>query len=311
MRSHLLFIHIPKTAGTSFRFSAQEFFGKKRTFFDYSPTSIETSQIILDKIYQNKDPYSFYSHFLKEKRSLLSGHFPTEKYAALYDTVNIVSFVREPIARVLSHYAHYSLYNGYTKKLDDFIEEKRFQNVQARNLAGRDLSLYGFLGITESYDDSLDLFEKQYGIRLKKRKLNVRKKKINELAYPEKEIVEKIKELNKLDLALYEKVKMQLETRKWLHESGQAFSYGYIQKHTKREIRGVAFQREDDKALEINIYIDDRFLETVIASKLRLGLVVKNVPRKGYVGFDYELPKTLKVEGRLRAYVKESNQEIT
>jgi hypothetical protein len=308
---HLLFIHIPKTAGTSFRFSAQEFFGKKRTFFDYSPTSVETSQIILDEIYKKKDPYAFYGDCEKEKYSFLSGHFPTEKYAPLYQSVNIISFVREPVARVLSHYAHFCLYHGYTKPLDDFIQEEKFQNVQAKNLAGRDLSLYGFLGITEEYDDSLDLFEKQYGIRFKRRKLNVRKKKINELVYPKKEIVEKIKELNKLDLALYEKVKIQLETRKQLYKSGQRFTYGFIQILNEREIRGVAFQRESDKALEIDIYMGKIFLETISACKLRSGLVSKNVPRKGYVGFDYQLPKTLKSEGKLRAFVKETNQEIT
>jgi len=310
MKLHLLFIHIPKTAGTSFRFSAQAFFGKKRTFFDYSEKSEETSKIILDLIYHKKDFYNFYRYFFQEKYSFLSGHFSNEKYASLYETVNIISFVREPIAHVLSHYAHFCLHHGYSKKLDDFIEEERFQNVQTKHLAGRDLSLYGFIGITELYDDSLRLLESQYGIRLKKKRLNVRDRQWNEFKSPSKEIINRIKKLNHLDFVLYEKAKRQIEIRKWLLQKGEVFSYGYLQKFTETEIRGVAFQRENDEALEVDIYLDDIFLETVIANKLRPGLVVKNVPRKGYIGFDYFLPKNFKLKGKLRAFIRKSGQEI-
>ena len=80
---HILFVHIPKTAGTSFRIAAQEYFGKKNTFYDYSSKSDETSKEIIDTVYSAKDPYKFYSMLSKHEHSFLSGHFPVLFYAML------------------------------------------------------------------------------------------------------------------------------------------------------------------------------------------------------------------------------------
>ena len=46
-KQHLLFVHIPKTAGTSFRLAAQQFYGENNVFFDYGLESVETSKEIL------------------------------------------------------------------------------------------------------------------------------------------------------------------------------------------------------------------------------------------------------------------------
>ena len=42
----LFFIHIPKTAGSSFRVAAEQYFGSEATYFDYGNGSKETSESI-------------------------------------------------------------------------------------------------------------------------------------------------------------------------------------------------------------------------------------------------------------------------
>ena len=55
----MFFIHIPKTAGTSFRKAAEEYYGLERICYDYAPHSGETSKIVIQEVYENKDNFSF------------------------------------------------------------------------------------------------------------------------------------------------------------------------------------------------------------------------------------------------------------
>ncbi len=310
MKKHILFIHIPKTAGTSFRVAAEKYFGEDNTFYDYSAKSPETSAEILENVYKKNDLYSLYRSLEQHFQSFLSGHFSANKYAPLYDVLNIVTFVREPVKQVLSHYNHFKNNYGYDKGLQEFAKEERFRNIQSRNLQTMDVRLYGFIGLTEEYNTSIDLFNRLFDTAFPH--MHINEKSTNSLSI--KDIKEKdikmIKELNKQDVELYDTVKRQFKIRKQLFKQKLPFTYGFIQKTDKKRIVGLAFQRDNDNPIEIDIYAGKTYLKTVQANKLRPGMVAKNLPRKGYVGFDYRHCGDSDIKGKLHAYVKTTGQEI-
>ena len=117
-----------------------------------------------------------------------------------------------------------------------------------------------------------------------------------------------IRRLNAKDIALYDAVYIQFEVRKTLYAKNQPFTHGFIQKVTEKQISGMAFQRGNDEAVEIDIYAGDKYLETVLAKNLRPGQ--RNIPRKGFIGFDYLYEGDLSLDGKLHAFVKATEQEI-
>ena len=56
----LFFVHIPKTAGTSFRKACENYFGTPYSAYDYSPNSSDTSALVLDCMYRNHDFLLFF-----------------------------------------------------------------------------------------------------------------------------------------------------------------------------------------------------------------------------------------------------------
>lgn len=311
MNQHILFVHLPKTAGTSFRIAAEKYFGKENTFYDYSAEALETSPVIIDKVYEENDPYGLYKVLHERPKSFLSGHFDVSKYGPLYDMVDIVTFLRNPVQQVLSHYNHFKNNYGYTKSLREFAKEARFRNMQSRNLQKIDPRLYGFIGITEEYNASIDLFNAFFNVDFPHMHLNAKDEKSLSFESLKTEEIKHIKKLNAEDMALYKMAKKQLKTYRHLHEKKHPFTYGFIQKLDKDRIFGLAFQRDSDEPVEIDIYRDKTYLKTVLANRFRPGMVARNVPRKGYVGFDYIHPKKASIgKGTLHAYVRKTGQEL-
>jgi len=306
-KQHILFIHIPKTAGTSFRVAAEEYFEKENTFYDYSPQSDETSNIVKEHIYSKYNPYALYQAIEDHPKSFLSGHFLANKYAPLYSTMNVVTFVRNPVAQVISHYNHYKNLHHYKYDLHTFIQEERFRNVQSKMLKGKHLSYYGFIGITEEYELSIELFNAQFQTNLKPKHLNTKHKKSLNTEDIDKTTLSLIKKLNQDDIILYDKSVKQFQIRKDLYANGHSYTYGFIQDITDTQIYGVAFQN-NHKVIELDIYSGEEYIDTVTTQYLKPGQIIQNIPRQGYVGFAYN-NKNLEKD-TISIYVKETKQFI-
>ncbi len=310
MNKHILFIHIPKTAGTSFRIAAEEYFGKENTFYDYTLLSDETSKEIKTAIYDANDLYQLYSMISKSEDSFLSGHYSVEKYDRVYSALNIVSFVRNPIEQVISHFNHYKNYHNYKKEFVDFMKEPRFRNTQHSMLHRRPLAYYGFLGLTEEYATSIEMFNALYGTELLPIYANTKSEGSLKIEDIDKKTQDQIKRLNSKDIKLYESIKKQFELRKKLYNKKLPYTYGFIQAFEEKKISGLAFQRESDRAVLIDIYADELYLETVVAKYMRQSQLLNSVPRKGFIGFDYIYEGDDLPGGKLRAVVKGTGQEI-
>lgn len=91
-RLEMISIHIPKTAGTSFYAILQDIYGKSH--------SIEV------KREQARANAGKFQRFLQPEHRVLHGHFHFEEIQNLYDPerVKLVSWLREPVSRVISNY---------------------------------------------------------------------------------------------------------------------------------------------------------------------------------------------------------------
>lgn len=174
LRPIAIILHIPKTAGTTFRTAALQNYRPGQVFLHY-PNS---------KPHNKLEDFWLLQNEALENLGLLMGHFGIEGADFAPRPAQIVTMIREPIARTVSRYQHAMSHSpGWKDKSDKpalsvFINRARssqFDNAQTRLLSG--LSGWAgkcdeamleaaienvekriaFVGLTERFDESLKL----------------------------------------------------------------------------------------------------------------------------------------------------------
>ena len=230
MQAPIFFMHIMKTAGTSFRKLLEESLGKS-----LFPTDERLRQR------QNRHYYSAIEIMelvrLDELAScrVLCGHLP---YALVetpeFRNFSLATFLREPVSRTLSMLRHrrrnspkfaamgvqemlsHSAFvegqiRDYQSKYFAFSDHKQDVNLpfswekQDFERAKQRLAQSEFVGITEYFDQSLELFKNQTGLELAAaRRVNVAE---NAVIQPSDDELALIRQLVARDLEIYEVAK--------------------------------------------------------------------------------------------------------
>jgi hypothetical protein len=220
----ILFIHIPKTAGSSFR-----------------------EQMLVSNFGENYYRYKGWKDLLKTNRdmSIIGGHMPYGTHL-LFKDYEYITFVREPIDRAISHYyfmvqqaspkypnankPHRELHQKTPlKDIFDATSRKKYgfsvfsllDNLQTRYLAGYkhfwrskdsevmlNAAIYNLkqhislFGIKESFTESLEIFHNVYGLEIYPKKEKLRHTRIEKIVTDED--MEVLRANHQLDLKLYE-----------------------------------------------------------------------------------------------------------
>lgn len=213
----LVSIHIPKTAGTSFRNTLKSIYGEEAVVrVDIEKTG--------EHIRVNQEDYA--ENRLPPHTRVVHGHFrPTHLYAyfPIPEEVPIITWLRDPVERVISNY--YYLARRLAEELDEerkglnilskmqrtLIEYARDENNQNRMkkfLRGVTLEELTFVGIQEYYSEDLAVLAELFGwASVPEFKDNVTTRKYDVSSADRAEIAA----LNADDVALYQRA---LERRK-------------------------------------------------------------------------------------------------
>lgn len=305
----LLFVHIPKTAGTSFLKSCEAYLGKENIFYDYGAQSPVTNQIIKDRVYQEQDLYTLLqSEIAQDFTTILAGHFHINKYAPLFKAQNIITFMRDPVQQVISHYEHHKRDLDYKKNLEDFCKEDRFTNLQSRVLQNYPLEAIGFVGTTERYSESLKHINNIWSLDLMDQKLNFNSEKEGLTYNPHQKIRELITDRNQADIKLYQRANELLDIRLQYKDSSQNYVYGCITDINKTTINGWCFKSNSEEPVELEIIENGKIIDTIKSVQFRGRFKQLNSPRNGFIGFHINVNNINPALIELK--VKHTNQRI-
>lgn len=160
MRKKIISIHIPKTAGTSFRYTLISVYGIERIMPFYYPVKENLSYKIPGRI------------------DVVHGHITTADYNRLIDEnpswreAVVISWVRNPVSRFISNYfymksiisdqlSHFKETPDLKKRmvctLEDFTNKQGEWNETSKYINEDDLrqNKYSFIGQVENYEEDL------------------------------------------------------------------------------------------------------------------------------------------------------------
>lgn len=296
----LAFIHIPKTAGTSFRAAAESCFGAGRCCFDYGPFAELTGELAREFMLDRVAPKQFREQFSQQGYAMFAGHVDASRYYPVFGIERMVSFVREPLQRIVAEYRHFQRYFGEQREFPDFYRDPRFINRQSRMLDGLHWAAMGFVGVTERYGESLELLNREFGISIPFSASNVSRDSLENdypIAAPERaELIS----LNAEDIALYGQVCAQLDWRLKLQAAAKPHVRGVVKASDDRQLVGWALPptpapgeggTTGAPAVVLDFLLNGDLLDTVSADKSCGALTRRGYQGETDCGFRLSLPE--------------------
>lgn len=221
----IISLHLPKTAGTSFKTSLSDHFGASYRE-DYADQAI------------SKTPFERCRQALWRSVSIAAkgiegvdcvhGHFLPVKYRALGWRQNLIfiTWMREPVARLVSHYNYWQAsYDPDTAaphhrqvieqrwSLEAFCLSEKFRNIYAKYLWHFPLEQFAFIGISEHYEEDFDEFTRRFlSVILSPHRANVAKTVDSQDGFAG-EFARKVRAFHAEDVCLYQRALQMRERR--------------------------------------------------------------------------------------------------
>lgn len=280
------FIHIPKTAGTSFRLAAEQVFGARRIAYDYNAKADQTTDTVRRHIYTGvADVWALGAACREAGTFMIGGHFRANKYAPLCGINNSITFLRDPVQRLVSEWRHFVRHNGYKDSFQAFYNLPRMQNRMTKIMAGAPLEALGFVGLTERYNDGLTMLDQRLCVQIPRRVDNVGDTGAGHQVSDED--LRLVQALNQEDLHLYDQAAGLFEQRLEAFRRGELWVHGRVTEARLRKIAGWAWHDSGDRPVGVTLKINGSVVAETEAAAFSPGLVRWAPPRGGFVGFEF------------------------
>lgn len=160
----IISVHIPKTGGLSFSTLLKSNF-KDRLLLDYNDKPMKDTSALRT---QKAMDYRLKADNLSDRYDCIHGHFLPVKYATTHQENYFAVWFRDPVQRVISRY-QYGKRSGQgiaaSMSLEEFCGVERFHNLYAKYLWGFNVKMFSFIGITENYETSVEIFRRQFNLQ--------------------------------------------------------------------------------------------------------------------------------------------------
>lgn len=199
----IIFLHIPKTAGTSFRFILENNFGLSHCHTNHTNRSVF-----------NQADLDFAKKVFPRLRSIAGHNIIDPLQLSVTDPFHI-TFLREPVSRVISQYQESVVKGTNRKSFEECLREKgNLENLHVKLIAGernldkakRFIEKCNFVGLTEKFNLSLHILERLCPYKLNmnyKRRRVATDNTIRQSLQSDNRMMEIAREYNKLDMELY------------------------------------------------------------------------------------------------------------
>ena len=211
----LLSMHIPKTAGTSFRQALHERLGKGLLLAYRGQVRSDRMIVpftgrLLERLAPT-DQETLAQYCAEHDVQCIHGHFTLQSLCPILPDARCITFVRHPVGRLISAYNHLFVVMPQAEgtTFAEFLERKHSRNLYEHLGMLEHLDSLAFIGITEQYDRSLQLLEKKFPqlSSLRPEQANVSQGK----RFTEKDLTPELRarllEVNDGDVEIYEAAK--------------------------------------------------------------------------------------------------------
>jgi hypothetical protein len=204
----LISVHVPKCAGTSFRHVLQALYG--------------------DGLWSNYGAIFTRANaktgIVPHHTRCIHGHFFADAFDELYPQGRLITWVRDPVDRVVSNYYHFlrnpDMRDGCCRALFEqrlslrrFAEMDWMRNEATRYLAAKPVEDFAFVGIAERFTESLSVFGPTFGWspHLPSPRVNVNPVRRDEHYSLSPDDQAYLRSLNSRDLAWYQQANARLD----------------------------------------------------------------------------------------------------
>jgi hypothetical protein len=198
----IVFLHIHKTAGSTFQFILENSFGISACHTNHAKKQVF-----------GQDDFDFARKMFPGLRSI-AGHNLVDPLSLSVPNPFYMTFLREPVARVFSHYQDSVLSGNRRTFEEEMRRSEHLENWQVKLMAGGRnldkakcfLEKCGLVGLTEKFELSLHVLKQLSPHRLNlnyKRRRVAPDNQVKKSLESDRRMVEMTREHNRLDIELY------------------------------------------------------------------------------------------------------------